>query len=786
MSSSIPLHRMKTERSSSKRRKPSRHIDPDQIEISYTFSPTTTQSPTSTTSFSSAVKRNNSENYFDPNITQNEWTNEVGGKRVKYEDYTTIDFMNDISKERVRLKHVREREHINWRGWMESVFDKSIAWIVVALIGIAAGLIAVFIDVAGEWLSDLKQGKCKGTWYLNRKFCCWMEEGTTHVASLFFYALFGTFFAVSSAVLVKSLAPYAAGSGIPEVKTILGGFVIRKFLGGWTLIVKAVGLALSTASGLSLGKEGPMVHLSCCFGNILSRCFDKFKRNEAKRREILSAAAAAGVSVAFGSPIGGVLFSLEEVSYYFPYKTMLRSFFCAMMGAVTLQIMNPFRTGKLVIFEVSYTKDWRGFELIFFVLLGVIGGLIGSLFIKFNLRVTALRKNSSLKDYPIQEVLVVALVSALINYTNIYTRGSISELVFQLFNDCQQNTFVTANLHGLCDDSSFASTAVLLLFAAACKLALTIFTFGLRVPCGVFIPSFAIGACTGRVLGMMVHLWQKNYPDFFLFAACRHEVPCISLGQYALVGAAAVLAGVTRMTVSLVVIMFELTGALTYVLPIMITVMTAKFVADAVGGKESIYDGLIRLNMYPYLDNKEEYIESYTAAQVMTRAEQIVILTSTGMTLDSIDELLHDTDYNGFPVVNNIRDMLLVGYINRSELKYAANRAKKYGLADFREWMDHTPITLVPKFPMEMVIEMFRKMGLRYVLVTLDGKLYGIITKKDVLRHLGRLDDSWSRKDTIGEVGGHSVAERRRSIIDDDEDKVEEDGMPSGIGYVEG
>jgi chloride channel 3/4/5 len=60
--------------------------------------------------------------------------------------------------------------------------------------------------------------------------------------------------------------------------------------------------------------EGPMVHIVCCIGNILSYLFPKYGRNEAKKREILSAAAAAGVSVAFGAPIGGVLFSLEEVS----------------------------------------------------------------------------------------------------------------------------------------------------------------------------------------------------------------------------------------------------------------------------------------------------------------------------------------------------------------------------------------------------------------------------------------------------------------------------------------
>lgn len=98
-----------------------------------------------------------------------------------------------------------------------------------------------------------------------------------------------------------------------QIKTILSGFIIRGYLGKWTLIIKSVGLILSVSAGLSLGKEGPMVHIACCIGNIFSYLFPKYGRNEAKKREILSAAAAAGVSVAFGAPIGGVLFSLEEV-----------------------------------------------------------------------------------------------------------------------------------------------------------------------------------------------------------------------------------------------------------------------------------------------------------------------------------------------------------------------------------------------------------------------------------------------------------------------------------------
>ena len=166
---------------------------------------------------------------------------------------------------------------------------------------------------------------------------------------------------------------FAAGSGIPEIKTILSGFVIHGYLGGRVLFAKSVGLAMSVASGLSLGKEGPFVHIVSCIGNIVSRFFKKYETNEAKRREILSAAGAAGVAVAFGAPVGGTLFSLEEISYFFPPKVMWRSFFCAMIAAATLKFLNPFGTGKIVIFQVTYDQDWHAHELFFFVLLGIFG-----------------------------------------------------------------------------------------------------------------------------------------------------------------------------------------------------------------------------------------------------------------------------------------------------------------------------------------------------------------------------------------------------------------------------
>ncbi|VEL10709.1 unnamed protein product [Protopolystoma xenopodis] len=207
------------------------------------------------------------------------------------------------------------------------------------------------------------------------------------------YVFWAFLFSGLCVLLVKMFAPYACGSGIPEIKTILSGFIIRGYLGKWTLLIKSVGMVLGVAAGLSLGKEGPMVHMAACCGNILAYLFPKYGRNEAKKREtnhfltsdfiicldaltfeqILSASAAAGVAVAFGAPIGGVLFSLEEASYYFPMKTMFRSFFCAMVSANILRMMNPFGVDHLVMFYVDYKAQWHVAELTLFAFLGLLG-----------------------------------------------------------------------------------------------------------------------------------------------------------------------------------------------------------------------------------------------------------------------------------------------------------------------------------------------------------------------------------------------------------------------------
>lgn len=108
----------------------------------------------------------------------------------------------------------------------------------------------------------------------------------------------------------------AAGSGIPEIKTIISGFSIPNYLDFKVLAVKAVGSVFAVSTGMCLGKEGPFVHISTCVANLVGGLLPKYRDNGRKMREVLSAGCASGLCVAFGAPIGGVLFSFEVSKSY--------------------------------------------------------------------------------------------------------------------------------------------------------------------------------------------------------------------------------------------------------------------------------------------------------------------------------------------------------------------------------------------------------------------------------------------------------------------------------------
>lgn len=110
-----------------------------------------------------------------------------------------------------------------------------------------------------------------------------------------------------------------------------------------------------------------------------------------------------------------------------------------------------------------------------------------------------------------------------------------------------------------------------LVFATILRVLLVIVSYGCKVPAGIFVPSMAIGASFGRLVGILVQALHEAFPNSAFFASCKPDVPCITPGTYAFLGAGAALSGIMHLTISVVVIMFELTGALTYILPTMVS-----------------------------------------------------------------------------------------------------------------------------------------------------------------------------------------------------------------------
>lgn len=533
-------------------------------------------------------------------------------------------------------------------------------------------------------------------------------------------------------------------TGIPEIKAIIGGYVFDSFLSSWTLLIKALGLALSVSSGLSLGKEGPLVHVSCCMSFLFMRLFSQFHRNESQKRKILSAAAAAGVSVAFGSPLGGVLFGLEELDAFGgDFDVMWRGFVTSVIAAVALQYVDPFRTSKLVLFQVTNGSDtWLAFELIPWLFLAVVGGVLGSLLIKLNIAAAVYRRNSILHEWPVLEVTGAAAITAAVSYLIVFLRVPSSDLVANLFQECDPQRI---DFHGLCNPAAMWENVFLLVLTGVVKIGFTAWTFGMMVPAGIFLPTIAIGAALGRAVGLLTQGLYRAYPKAWLFSACPPDptVRCIYPGFYAVIGASSMLAGVTRMTVSLVVIVFELTGALSHVLPIMISVMISKWVADALG-PDGIYASWIALRRYPWLAPIEFRDNGEIAADAMTPVDNLIVLHE-GSPLSELRRLLETWEYHDFPVVQN---GTLLGYVVREKLRsfiepLLSERGGATRIGKFHEPQDGDSADLSPlledtmqlrkEVPLELVVNTFHKLNLRHIMFTQGGALAGMITKTDIV-----------------------------------------------------
>ncbi|XP_030634625.1 chloride channel protein 2c isoform X2 [Chanos chanos] len=469
-----------------------------------------------------------------------------------------------------------------------------------------------------------------------------------------------------SAGFTHIVAPQAAGSGIPEMKTILRGVVLKEYLTLKTFVAKVIGLTCALGSGLPLGKEGPFVHIASLCAALLSKFMSLFGgiyENESRNIEMLAAACAVGVGCCFAAPIGGVLFSIEVTSTFFAVRNYWRGFFAATFSAFIFRVLAVWNRDEETITALFKTRFRLDFpfdlqELPAFAVVGIASGFGGALFVYLNrLIVQFMRKQKTINKFLMKKRLLYPALVTLLVFTLTFPPGfgqfmagtlTQKESLVALFDNrtwARQGTSEEFDYMGLQKAWKHPqlNIFVTLVIFIIMKFWMTALATTIPVPCGAFTPVFVIDG---------IHSDGAIYP--------------IVPGGYAVVGAAALSGAVTH-TVSTAVIVFELTGQISHILPIMIAVILANAVAQSL--QPSIYDSIIRIKKLPYLPELGwGHPEKYNI-----RVEDIMVRDVRFITLNCTYRDLHDILLIGhlktLALVESAESMILLGSIERSQLQ---------------------------------------------------------------------------------------------------------------------
>jgi chloride channel 7 len=532
-----------------------------------------------------------------------------------------------------------------------------------------------------------------------------------------------------------------------------------------TLIVKFLSCAFAVGCGMPVGYEGPMIHLGSLVAAGMSQfksatfecslpCFSRF-RNSEDRRNFISAGAAAGIASAFGAPVGGLLFAMEEVSSFWKNTLSWQVFFCCMTATFTTDLLNSSFHGfkyknDFGLFKTKFTsKDLVAVNVIAVlpsVLMGIGGGVLGSAFTHTNIFMNRARKNfmASIKNKGtcnflrvLEPVIILIIMSTIHVYLpgmlgctpvdciyNVNANTTLGDMMLDASaaNECyptdSNNSRVELNLvsytcgytdtplndnltqfhrKGAYSESAtlFFGTgeqAVYHLFSkythrqfsyAAMSTMLVIYFFmgcwaaGTSIACGLVVPMLLIGGLYGRMVGCL-------FVDQFGIQTNKYWA-WMDPGAFALLGSVSFFGGVTRLTMSLTVIMVEITNDIHQLLLIMITIMVAKWTGDFLS--HPLYHALIELKCIPFLGHEPTLMKSdgsvlnldlFTSQDAMSSPVRTVNMFAS---VHSICKVLLGCTHCGFPVVKSLGDNLentFCGEITRLELRNLMTRPELF------------------------------------------------------------------------------------------------------------
>ncbi|KDO35377.1 hypothetical protein SPRG_00226 [Saprolegnia parasitica CBS 223.65] len=636
----------------------------------------------------------------------------------------------------------KKRYMHNW----ENIFGHhSARWSVSSVLGLVQkeGKTVAFLVLLGASVSVLDYGineAIVGLKWLQTEFVATIvraapstpanDWGVPLAATLVWSAAFASV----SVGWTRFVDPMAAGSGIPEIKTILSADSCQdpgRYLRSRTLFSKSLGLATAQASGLSVGKEGPFVHTACILSHQFMKhigVFERLYRNKSLHRHMYNAACAVGVASTFGAPIGGVLFSIEVTSSFFLLTNYWRAFVAAVSGAITKQVLDYITRGHhagLHSFQALYPTSYldtsfQQRELVAFACLGLCMGLAGAAYVH-GAAYVRLRFAPLNKSWPLLWGSFVAMVVAVIVYCPGRFLGlGISDALGAL---TSPDALPSVWWYG---DHPFGPLAIY--FVA--RLLITMLSVALPVPSGDFIPLFSAGAAFGRLYGEVLVDWFPSIP----------VVP----GGYALVGGASLVAASTQ-TISVAVIALELTGQFIYFTPLFLAVLISCGLSK--GLSVSIYDSAIISKGLPYLPMlrcNELRTERIVARDVMMND---VPCLANSTTMAEIADFLATHPRSSVPIVHEGR--LFAGCVSRDELEALLASSPELStdpveLASVLE-VSGNVLKIDEDTPLETIHLVFEMLKCSKLFVTRFGVLQGVVTRSSMhtrLAYLGGVDRS--------------------------------------------
>ena len=570
-------------------------------------------------------------------------------------------------------------------------------WIVTAIIGCSIGVIAFALDVAVSFT------------FRARRALFTIGLDVHVVFGLTLFAVSGVLLTLCASALTVYVAPAAKGAGMAYVMSFLNGVHVPRSLDTKTLVAKWLGVVCSVSSGLIVGPEGPLVHMGTAVaalftrgrasGVVLRRRFDvDLFASDEERNDFLCAGVAAGLAAAFGSPVGGVLFALEEASTHWSKEsTTHRALFAATLATFILalcraksssQYTSMTSPGLLVIGDVSST--YYLIELPFFALLaaccGVVSGVLTRTIVLLS-RITAPRTNRR----RVAQALMTSSLCTSIFCVVAFVSGTCKpmespdvqawheEVGMRLwckspdeYNDV--GSVLLSNHNGVltwilgAPDGAFSLKALVYCFVTTlfglCAAA------NLYVPAGLFMPTILWGAISGRAVSLVI---KHSFASLGEISLNPHA--------YAIVGATAALAGTFRgASISVVIIMFEGTGTHAFLLPCLVAVAMSN-VFSSFGG--SVYAEQLRAAGIPFLHQEppKSLDPSLTVGDICSRE---VVCFSPIERVGVIEHALKTTRHNGFPIVAT-KSKRVLGLILRKQLLVLLSRRA------FIENMIHLP-----------------------------------------------------------------------------------------------